>query len=63
MTIFLKLDIIEIEREEGKMERKIWYCPTCEIDCPYCVGLDYECIIDNPLEDCDCFFGLEEEDE
>ena len=45
------------------MERKIWYCPTCEIDCPYCVGLDYECIIDNPLEDCDCFFGLEEEDE
>lgn len=40
---------------------KIWYCPTEEWDCPY--YRDGECLIDNPIEDCDCFYRYEEEEE
>ena len=40
---------------------KIWYCPTDDWICPY--NKDGECRIDNPMEDCDCFYGYEEDEE
>lgn len=49
------------------MKTYSYYCPMCDITCPYCVGLNYECVIDNPLLDCDdyyaCIVEVEEDDE
>ena len=45
---------------------KIYYCPTCDIECPYCVGLNYECVIGDPMKECDDYYayhGDEEEEE
>lgn len=41
----------------------IYYCPTCLIDCPYCIGLDYECTIDKPFENCDEYWWFHQDDE
>ena len=45
------------------MEKIKYYCPTCLIDCPYCVGLDYECVIDNPMEECDEYWWYHQDEE
>ena len=37
--------------------KKIYYCPMCDITCPYCIGLDYECVIGNPLTECDDYYA------
>lgn len=44
---------------------KTYYCPTCDIECPYCVGLNYECVIGNPKEECEeyWYYNEDEEDE
>lgn len=41
------------------------WCPDFDMTCPYCLASG-ECIIDNPMEECDVFFyynGYEEEEE
>lgn len=45
------------------MKKTIYYCPTCSVDCPYCVGLDYECIIDNPMKECDEYWWYHQDEE
>ena len=42
---------------------KKYYCPIFDNECPYCIGLDYECVIGNPKEECSDYYDEEEEDE
>ncbi len=37
------------------MEKK-FYCPTCDFDCPYCVGEHYECVIGDPRAECETYW-------
>lgn len=50
-----------MDMERKKKMNKIWYCPTDDWTCPY--NKDGECKIDSPMEDCDCFYGYEDEEE
>lgn len=45
------------------VEKGKYYCPTCVIECPYCIGLDYECVIDNPMENCDEYWWYHQDEE
>lgn len=42
-------------------ENKYPNCPICDYFCPYCLASG-ECIIDNPIEECDDFFYNELKD-
>lgn len=45
--------------------KEIHYCPICDIDCFYCADLNYECLINDPMNECDdyAFYNSEGEDE
>ena len=47
----------------ARVKKEKYYCPTCLIDCPYCIGLDYECTIDKPFENCDEYWWFHQDDE
>ena len=36
--------------------KKKFYCPTCDWDCPYCVGEHYECVIGDPRVECETYW-------
>ena len=36
--------------------KKVIYCPMCDVTCPYCVGLEFECTIDDPYNECDDYY-------
>lgn len=42
---------------------RTYYCPIRDIECPYCVGIDYECVIDDPMTECDDYYACCGEDE
>jgi hypothetical protein len=36
--------------------RKTYYCPTADIECPYCVDVTYECVIGDPEDECTDYY-------
>ncbi|MBR4155422.1 MAG: hypothetical protein IKU01_01785 [Bacteroidales bacterium] len=44
------------KRKEVSVMKRTYFCPSADIECPYCVGLEYECVIGNPEDECTDYY-------
>ena len=44
------------------METTTYYCPICDTSCPYCDGINCECVISNPALECDDYAYYNEDE-